>query len=265
MDTLTAELRFSGEIKDFLGPDNNGGHVEYPVNRRASIKDVIEALGVPHTEVGKILVGGAEVGFDHLLLPGERVRVQAHELPLRVDRPTLLRPRSYPRLLFIVDVNAGKLARSLRLLGLDTAYDHRWADDAIARLANEEQRVVLSRDRDLLKRALVEYGKLIRSNSPREQLLEVLRVFGLQGPFELFSRCLRCNALLRPVAKEAILHKLEPKTKRYFTRFRLCPNCRRVYWRGSHHRRMLDELSGLGIAFQQPREEESDLPSADRH
>jgi uncharacterized protein len=247
LGAASAELSFSGEVLDFFEPDNRGEAIAYPVERRASIKDVIESLGVPHTEVGTIVVDGREVGFSHLLGPGERVQIMPHEIPVRVDRPSLLRPRPYPRARFIVDVNVGKLARYLRLLGFDTAYEHGWKDWTIAAKAHVERRVVLSRDRDLLKRSAVEHGRLIRSQRPKGQLAEVLRVFGLEGPYELFSRCLRCNVVLRPVAKEAVLHMLEPKTRRYFDEFSRCPACERVYWRGSHHQRMVEELKELGI------------------
>jgi uncharacterized protein len=247
--TGTAVLCFFGEIRDFLGPDNREAGVAYPVDRRAAIKDVVEALGIPHTEIGKILVDGREVDFCHLLRPGKTVQVLSHDLPIRVDRAKLLRPRPYPGPRFIVDVNVGKLARLLRILGIDAAYDHEWTDEMIAALGHKEMRVVLSRDKDLLKRSLVEHGRLIRSTRPMEQLAEVLRNFDLKGSFDLFSRCLRCNVALQHVSKEAVLHRLEPKTRQYYHRFQFCPCCERIYWRGSHHERMLEEMKELGIGL----------------
>jgi uncharacterized protein len=242
-----AELRFFGEVNDFFGPDNREARITCPVDRRASIKDVVEALGVPHTEVGRIVVDGQEVDFHHLLRSGETVLILAHEVPVRVDRPTTLRPRPYPGHRFIVDVNVGRLAGYLRLLGFDTAYEHGWRDETISARAHSEKRVVLTRDRDLLKRSIVEHGRLIRAERPKEQLAEVLRIYGLEEPYALFSRCLRCNGALQPVPKEKILQRLEPKTRRYFQRFHICPQCERIYWRGSHHQRMVEELQRLGI------------------
>jgi uncharacterized protein len=244
----TADVHFHGDLKDFLRGDNREGHVAYPVNRRASIKDVIEALGVPHSEVGRIVVDGAEAGFGHLLGPGERVHVEPHRIPIRVDVPTILRPRPLAEVRFVVDVNVGKLASLLRLLGYDTAYEHAMKDEALAALARDQGRIVLTRDRDLLRRSIVEHGRMLRTQVPMEQLAEVVRVFGLTGPFALFSRCLRCNDPLRPVAKENVLHRLEPRTRRYYRRFHVCPRCDRIYWRGSHHKRMVEELERVGIS-----------------
>jgi uncharacterized protein len=243
----TAEVHFFGDLKDFLRGDNREGHVAYPVDRRASIKDVIEALGVPHAEVGRIVVDGAEAGFGHLLGPGETVHVEPLRIPVRVDVPTVLRPRPFAELRFVVDVNVGKLASLLRMLGFDTAYEQAMRDEAIAELAHEQDRVVLTRDRDLLRRSIVEYGRVLRSQVPMEQLAEVVRLFGLPRPFALFSRCLRCNEPLRPVPKVDVLHRLEPRTRRYYRRFHICPACDRIYWRGSHHRRMIEELESAGI------------------
>ncbi len=222
--------------------------LDHAVDRRASVKDVIESLGPPHTEVGGILVDGADVDFGHLLLPGQDVDVFPVAVPLDVTRGTKLRPVPLPRLAFVVDVNVGRLARWLRLLGLDAAYDPTWSDERIAALAEESRRAVLTGDTLLLKRKAVTHGRLVRATCPEDQLLEVLGFFGLRGPFELFSRCLDCNGPLRPVPKNEVLHRLEPLTRRYYHAFSLCLGCGRVYWRGSHHRRMIRALERLGLA-----------------
>ena len=223
------------------------------MTRRASIKDVIEALGPPHTEIGSLRVDGAEVDFGHLLLPGPgggptEVDVFPVTPPLDVTRPSLLRPTPLPRPAFVVDVNVGRLARWLRLLGLDAAYHPSWDDACLAALAASSGRAVLTGDTLLLKRSAVTHGRLVRATHPEDQLLEVLGFFGLRGPFALFSRCLDCNGELRPVPKNEILHRLEPLTRRHYHRFRICPDCGRVYWRGSHHGRMMRDLERLGLA-----------------
>jgi len=242
-----AAITFHGDLNEFLRPDNSNGRVSYLVDRRASIKDVIEALGPPHTEVGAITVNGSEVDFSHLLEPGQTVHVHPVPAPLDVTVPTLLRPVPLPDLRFIVDVNVGKLAERLRLLGIDAAYDPAWRDTFIAQTAEAEGRTVLSKDLLLLKRNKVQFGRAIRAVNPDDQLLEVLGFFGLKGPFKPFTRCIHCNALLEPVPKTAIIHRLEPLTRKYFHDFHICPGCGRIYWRGSHHERMRGWLQGIGL------------------
>jgi uncharacterized protein len=144
--------------------------------------------------------------------------------------------RCSPRLIvFILDNHLGKLARYLRLLGLDTLYVSDAADDAeLAQTAHDEQRILLTRDRGLLKRSKVIYGYCLRTRDSLAQLTAVLHRFQLHEEITPWTRCLRCNGLLRPVAKEAILDRLEPKTRRYFDEFRICEACGQIYWQGSH-------------------------------
>jgi len=242
-----AVLAFHGALKDFLPAVNRAsGVIVSPVTRRASIKDVIEALGPPHACVGGILANGLRVDFSHRLQPGDVVAVHPLERPRRVLEPTFLRPEPLAALRFIADANVGKLARKLRLLGLDTAYDRELDDATVAAIAANEGRVVLSKDRGLLKRSKVVYAHLVRSEDPQEQVREVLRAFGLRPPYAgAFTRCARCNAVLAPVAKEAVLHRLEPKTKKYFHEFKRCPGCDAVYWSGSHHQDFTRRLQAL--------------------
>ena len=245
---------FHGELRDLLGRrvrDADGtGRVTWPVTRRASVKDVIEALGPPHTEVGAIEADGRAVGFGHLVGPGERIDVHPVTAPFDVLRPSPLRPEPLPRVAFLVDANVGRLAGLLRALGLDTAHDPSLDDPALARLAAQEGRILLSRDRLLLRRNAVTYGRLVRAHDPDAQLLEVLRFFGLKPPFAVFSRCLRCNDPLVPVPKAEIMDRLLPLTKRYFTEFRRCPSCDRVYWAGSHHERMLERVERVCLELE---------------
>ncbi len=248
--TGSAVFWFHDALRHFLASVNRGssglsGTIHVNAGRRASVKDVIEALGPPHTEVGSILVNGREKGFGHLVQPGERFAVHPVETPRVVLHPTMLRPVPLPHLAFAVDANVGKLARRLRLLGLDTFHDRGLEDRGLALLST--RRVVLTKDRGLLKRASVVHGYLVRNEDPDAQLLEVVRAFGLKPPFATFSRCLHCNESLRPVAKVDVLHLLEPLTRKYFHEFHTCPSCGRVFWPGSHHERLHARLRGLGL------------------
>jgi len=232
-------LCFYGELIDLLSVPNSCGVISYPLTRKASIKDILESLGPPHTEIGHIQVNNRPVSFGHIPRSGQIIGLYPFVPPVDPCQASVLRPTPLPHIQFLVDVNVGKLARLLRMLGINAAFDWSWSDAYIARLAAREGRIVLSKDHGLLKRSSIQWGRLIRAQSPQAQLLEVIHFFGLKPPFALFSRCLTCNTILQSVRKEDIEHRLEPKTKRYYQRFSICPSCQRIYWPGSHHQRML--------------------------
>lgn len=240
-------ISLSEGLQDLLRHGLNGAEIEYRLARRASIKDIVESLGIPHTEVGAIRVDGRETDFGFIPESGQRIRVSEIATPFDVTRPARLRPEPIPTVRFVVDVNVGRLAALLRLTGFDTAYENRLRDKQIAELAHRESRIVLSKDRALMKRSKIVFGRLVRAVQPEDQLIETLQFFGLTGPYNLFSRCLQCNRKLQPVAKTAILHRLEPKTKLYFNTFKTCPECNRIYWRGSHCDAMAAKLEGFGL------------------
>ena len=239
------QLHFDSALRPLLRRADDDGLVRYPLMRRATIKDIVEALGIPHTEVGRIAADAGPAAFDFIPSAGETFRINAVPVPLDVTRPSRLRPAPLPRVRFVVDVNVGRLALMLRMLGLDAAYAPDADDRQIAHLAADQQRIVLTRDTALLKRRNVLFGRLVRSVHPDDQLAEVAAVFGLTGPFVPFSRCLRCNRPLAAVEKVAILHRLEPKTRKYFHSFKRCEDCGRIYWRGSHHDAMVARLERI--------------------
>ena len=227
-------FRFHGELNDFLPERWRGRAFVYAYNGPQSVKHLIESIGVPHPEVELILATDAPVGFDHQPREGERIAVYPafHELP-RDDQPSLRPPLPDP-IAFLADNHLGRLARYLRLLGFDTVYAGNTPDDILAERSHDDNRVLLTRDRGLLKRSLVVFGYCLRSTNSREQLFAVLRRYRLFNKVEPWRRCLHCNGRLQPVAKEAVLHRLEPKTKLYYDTFRQCDACGQVYWEGSH-------------------------------
>jgi hypothetical protein len=245
-------ISFHGDLKHFLPPDKDSGLIQVRLERRTSVKDLIEACGPPHTEIGELRVQDRPADFGHIVSPGETIEVQPHTPPVNPFQPTLLRPTALSGLRFVVDVNVGKLSPLLRMLGFDTAYHWTWRDRTIADMAESQGRIVLTRDLGLLKRKKIVWGRLIRGKTPEEQLPEVLDLFGLQGPFRLFSRCLNCNVLLEDVDKADIVDRLEPKTKLYFNHFRICPSCGRIFWRGSHHEKMIQFLTTVLGPFRMP-------------
>ncbi|EPR44042.1 protein of unknown function DUF82 [Desulfovibrio sp. X2] len=243
---MHALLRFHGDLPDLLRRPHERGEVRYPADRAASLKDVVEACGIPHTEVDSLAEDGRAADFATPLRAGTAVDVRPPVPPLDPTAPHPLR-EPLPSLRFLADANVGRLATWLRLLGLDTAYDNVSEDAEVAERAAREGRVLLTRDRRLLRRRIVAHGRLLRTGDPARQLGEVLTLYGLRGPFAPFSRCLRCNTPLRPVAKAEVLPRLLPKTRRYYEEFHICPSCDRIYWAGSHHDGMLRMLRELGV------------------
>jgi len=194
---------------------------------------VIEACGVPHTEVDLILVNGQPVNFAGILTQDVGVDVyppsETGSLLFPEDR---LQVRNIEK--FVADGHLGKLVRDLRLLGIDVTCDPAAEDRQLVTTSSNEERALLTRDRRLLMHAAVRHGYYLRSQNPLEQTIEVLRRFDLGSRVTPFSRCLRCNALLEPAKKAEVLDQLEPLTKIYYEQFRRCPGCGQVYWSGSH-------------------------------
>lgn len=242
---MSATYFFHGDLLHLLRLRWQAAHpVVQPVVRAASIKDVIESFGVPHTEVGAIACNGIPIDFSWPVEAGQHFDILPIPVPWDPTLPTLLRPAPLPGLAFLVDITVGRLARYLRSAGFDTLYESSWKDRDILPVLAGQPRLLLSRNRDLLKRKQVVFGRLIRAGAPPEQLREVLDLLGIASPDRPFCRCLECNALLQPVAKADILHRLEPLTIRYFDTFQTCRICDKIYWPGSHVDRMRQALIG---------------------
>jgi uncharacterized protein with PIN domain len=240
-----ADLRFYAELNDFLPSEKQQRPMAYQFAGRPSIKDAIEACGVPHTEVDLIVVDGVSVGFDYHLRAGDRVAVYPVFESLDVSTEVRLRPEPLRRPSFILDGHLGKLARLLRMLGFDTLYCRDHKDSEIVRLAAAEQRTILTRDRGLLKHASVTHGYCVRSLEPFQQAREVLRRFDLCAQAKPLSRCIRCNGDLERVDKDDVLSWLPPKTILYYDLFYQCLKCSQVYWPGSHYQDMLNTIARL--------------------
>lgn len=232
------ELRFYEELNDFLPPERRKVAFAHDLTRRTSVKDLIESFGVPHTEVEVILVNGESVDFSYIVRPGDRISVYPMFESLDVGPLIRLREKPLRDPRFVVDANLGALARYLRLLGFDAVYRNSFTDRQVAEIARRERRIVLTRDRALLQHKVITHGYFVRADKPWEQVREVVGRLQLHGALRPFTRCLRCNGELEDVDKEAVLDQLEPKTRRYYQRFRRCKACGQAYWRGSHFKRM---------------------------
>jgi uncharacterized protein len=246
-NTQSAEFRFYAELNDFLDPSCRQKTFPYVFNGSPSIKDAVEAIGVPHTGVDVILINGDSVGFDYRLQPGDRVAV--YPVFESFDVTPLIRLRAEPLRdpTFILDVHLGKLARRLRMLGFDSLYRNDYDDPEIIHIALREERIILTRDRGILKNSLVTHGYWVRSEEAEEQVREVLARFDLFRLINPFSRCSACNGSLEDVPKEEILDQLPPKTKAAFNDFRRCSNCGKIYWPGSHYQAMSEMIKRLDV------------------
>jgi len=233
-----AYIRCYGELNDFLPPARKQVAFAYPFYVSPSVKDVIEGVGVPHTEIELILANGESVDFTYRVEDGDKINVYPKFQSIDITPLLRLRPRPLRELRFIADTHLGKLAAYLRMLGFDTLYRNDYLDDDLARISANEGRILLTMDRGLLKRAMVSRGYFIREKDPRKQVVEVLQRFDLFRSITPFQRCLYCNTLLKPTQKELVSHRLPPKTDQYYEEFHICPVCDRIYWKGSHYRRM---------------------------
>ncbi len=241
----TCELRFYEELNDFLPAPERKRALTIPIDRARSVKDAIEALGVPHTEVDLVIVDGRSVDFAHLLRGGERVAVYPMFEALDIAPLVRLRPRALRDPRFVADTHLGKLARHLRMAGFDTLYGNDWDDARIAGLAARERRTILTRDKGLLRRRAVERGYWVRADASEAQLEEVVRALQLESLLAPFTRCRECNTPLEDVARAAVLDRLPGKVRGLYERFKRCPTCERVYWEGSHFERMKGVLARL--------------------
>ena len=231
----TASFRFFGELNDFLPRERRDREFTAPCARAATTKHMIEALGVPHTEAGRLLVNGEVADFERLLAQGDAVLVYPQA------------SRAQAGIRFVADAHLGGLARLLRMAGFDTLYDNGYRDEEIVAIAASEVptvRTVLTRDRELLKRRDVEHGCYVHTIRPEAQLRELFARLQLAPLARPFTRCLHCNLPLRPVAKADVLERLPQSVRVDHDAFTTCDACGRVFWKGSHHRRMLAMLGG---------------------
>jgi uncharacterized protein with PIN domain/sulfur carrier protein ThiS len=203
-------FRFYAELNDFLPKSKRQVTFAFPLQNRTSVKDLIESLGVPHTEVDLILVNGESVDFSYIVQPNDRVSVYPVFESIDVTPLVRVRPQPLREPRFVLDTHLGRLAAYLRMFGFDTLYRNDYLDEELARLSSTEHRILLTRDPGLLKRSIVTHGYAVRASNPKRQLGEVLQRFDLFGAVSPFARCLRCNGLLHPVSKEEISNRLLP-------------------------------------------------------
>jgi uncharacterized protein len=236
-------LRFHGDLSVFLGSKAGDAVIERRLAEKTSIKDVIESCGVPHPEVDLILVDEQTVGFDHTL--DNDTKVEVFPVENRGTGRTEKQLQTIGIVKFVADGHLGSLTRNLRLFGFDVAYRQNADDRQLLEVMVRENRALLTRDRRLLMHAIVQHGYSPRSQNHDEQTIEVIRRFNLSELIAPFTRCLRCNAPLEEAAKADIIDELEPLTKIHYDQFRRCPDCKQIYWSGSHFAKLQKRIEEI--------------------
>lgn len=229
----TARFLFLGRLNDFLSSHQRENSIRVEFRGRQSIKHLIESLGVPHPEIGRLQINGREGWLERITQDEDQVEV------FPIENGCLIEPR------FLLDNHLGRLAAYLRMLGFDCLYRNDYQDQELTEILQGEERILLTRDRRLLMRKAVVYGYCPRSLDSLAQLTEVIQRFDLLQRIAPFHRCLRCNHPLESVSKEAVLHRLEPLTRQYFDEFHICPDCKQIYWKGSHYEQMQEIVEKL--------------------
>jgi uncharacterized protein len=262
---ISVTLRFHGDLDHFLHPPHRpeAGEssfgpvaVRRDVPAKAAIKDVIEACGVPHTEVDVVMVQRADDpspgAVDFAWQIEEPSDVDIYRCPL-IDGalPWVPRLQAHHWSRFVVDGHLGKLARNLRLLGFDTVYDRDADDRRLLEIMVTENRALLTRDRPLLMHSITRNGYCPRSSDPEEQTREVVRRFhldpqGADAPGK-FTRCLECNGLLHAVPKQEVLSALadEPLTLQHYDEFYRCADCGKIFWKGTHFEKLAHRVARI--------------------
>jgi uncharacterized protein with PIN domain len=238
-------LRFYAELNDFLQPEKRQVQFSFEYMLDTSIKDLIESLGVPHPEIDLILVNGKSAGFEYIIKNGDVISV--YPVFESFDITEVIKLREFPlrEPKFIIDIQLGKLANFLRLLGFDSLYNNVTTNDEIIKLSLEQKRTILTKSIHILKNKTVARGYWLRSYNPREQIIEVLRRFDLKDNINPFSRCIICNTELAPADKTKILEMLPPKVIELYNDFLFCPQCKKAYWKGTHYEKMLIFINSL--------------------
>lgn len=240
-----ATLRFYEELNDFLPPSQRKRDIQLEFLPPVPLRHLIETLGVPHTEVELALLNGDSVKLEAPVSDGDRLAIYPQFESL--DVTPLLRIRSHPLRTprFLADAHLGRLAGYLRMLGFDCRYWEQGNDRELASLAVRERRILLTRDRALLMHRVITHGCYIRDRVPRRQLEYLLRRLDLCRLIRPFTRCIRCNGVLQPVDEAQVRDQLPAGVRQRCHEFRQCDWCGRVYWKGTHYRRMLEMIRAL--------------------
>ncbi|WP_209319896.1 Mut7-C ubiquitin/RNAse domain-containing protein [Ancylomarina longa] len=231
-------FRFYAELNDFLPQNRRQKSFLESFKTPITIAETMVSLGIPFSEIDLILVNGESVAMNHRLKENDRVSVYPIFESMDISSKTKVRVKALRVTKFILDCHLGKLAKYLRMLGFDTLYRNDFGDDEIIDIASEEERIILTRDKLLLSSPKISHAYFVRAIDRHEQLIEVVKKFDLYSQFRSFTRCMTCNASLYEISKEEIINKIDRETARVFNQFFYCKHCDKVFWKGSHFKRM---------------------------
>lgn len=240
-----ASFRFYEELNDFLPPDKKKIRFEHEFIDRASIKDMIESLGVPHAEIDMILVNGKSVNFDYQVQDGDDISIYPVFESIDISDIQHLRKLPLRQPKFIADIHLGSLAKYLRMFGFDVLYKNNYSNEEIVEISVNDNRTILTRDRELLKNNRIMHGYWIRSEDIEHQVKELINRFDLKKNISEFVRCLECNNILEPIEKEKIEERIPPKVKQYQNEFWYCSHCDKIYWKGTHYEKMFEFIKRI--------------------
>ena len=238
-------MQCHAELKELLPKGLRGNDFQFPLHKSRSVKDLIESMGIPHTEVDIIMVDGQSVDFSWQIRGGESIRLYPVSSPPQQNSMIHNQPATPVEPRFVIDVHLGKLAGYLRLLGFDTLYRNDYEDPELARISDLEQRILVSCDRKLLMRKRVKYGYLMRSRKAFKQSRELRRRYQLSDYRSAVVRCMECNGVIHAVEKTEVETKLQPLTRLYYHEFYRCNGCRKIYWKGSHYTKMQELVQAI--------------------
>lgn len=246
----TVTIRFYEELNDFLLGETRKKDIVVESKDRRSVKDLVESLGIPHVEVDLILVNGKSVDFSYIIREGDHISVYPEFEGFDVSAVTRLRPRVLRESRFILDVHLRKLARLLRLLGFDVDYREYRDAPELAEISYRGKRILLTRDRQLLKQKKVDRGFIIRNTNAEKQVLEVLERLDLWSWIRPFTRCIECNGMVEPLSVtgsrfEKEKHRIPEGVLLWCSEFYFCDSCGRIYWKGSHYDRLQHKIDKI--------------------
>ncbi len=240
-----AFFRFYEELNDFLSEEKRKIRFEHEFIDRTSVKDMIESLGVPHTEIDMILVNGSSVDFSYTVQDKDDISVYPVFESLDISNIQHLRSKPLREPKFIADVHLGSITKYLRMLGFNVLYKNDYSNEELISISLREKRAILTKDRELLKNNRITHGYWIRSSSLEEQVKEVIERFDLKENISEFLRCLECNSILVPVEKQKVIDRLPPKVRESRDEFWCCKRCDKIYWKGTHYEKMLKFVGRL--------------------
>jgi len=243
-------FRFYEELNDFLPTRLRKRDFQSPFKGRESIKDKIEALGVPHTEVDLILVNGTSVDFSYILQNGDRISVYPVFESLDIRNVTRLRKIPLRQTRFVADWNLRNVTKILRALGLDVASFPSLTPRKMLEISKTEKRTILTRSPNLLKLKDVTHGIFLRPGTTVEQVRYVLNLLSLREKIRPFSRCLLCNTVLEEIPKETVAHRIPLLTRAVCNEYVYCRSCDKLFWKGTHYEKIkavLEQILGKGV------------------